>query len=163
MQSLGITTVLIAVSLLLHLPAFAEPADFVVAPGGDDQAPGTAAHPFLTLERARDAIRQLRASNRYPSAGVVIHLGPGDYRRSAPFEFTAEDSGKTGAPVIYRGVSGRRAHHWRLVFAFRIFFVNDPAIRVDYRKRARMRFDNLISLRGIDTYGPPLFMAPGWV
>ena len=44
----------------------ASAADFHVAPNGDDANPGTAAKPFASLTRARDAVRsaKFRAPNR---------------------------------------------------------------------------------------------------
>lgn len=71
---------------LLFLALFCA-ADFWVAPSGDDKAAGSAAQPFLTLERARDAART--------APGATISLQPGIYTRSQTFELTAADSGVT--------------------------------------------------------------------
>lgn len=58
-------------------------------------------NPFLTIEQARNAIRQYFQSNGNSSgATVVIHEGR--YFRRNAFELSAVDSGTTDAPVIYR-------------------------------------------------------------
>ncbi|MGA2660073.1 MAG: hypothetical protein ABSH34_21430, partial [Verrucomicrobiota bacterium] len=44
----------LAMAVTLHA------SDFFVAPTGNDANPGTADRPFATLERARDAVRQLK-------------------------------------------------------------------------------------------------------
>ena len=59
--------------LLAGLPALAgavvTAADFYVAPNGNDANPGTQAKPFATLERARDAIRELKQSRTAEGTG----------------------------------------------------------------------------------------------
>lgn len=81
--------------------AFAADADpeFYVSPAGDDAHPGTLEKPFLTLVRARDAVR---AINRKMTADIVVHLRGGIYPVTAPVEFNAADSGRDGFKIIYR-------------------------------------------------------------
>ncbi|MBT3378848.1 MAG: hypothetical protein HN742_40980 [Lentisphaerae bacterium] len=90
--------------------AYAAPLHLFVSPNGNDTWSGTRAGkrllsktdgPFRTLERARDAIRELKATGAFPSDGVVVELTPGVHRRTNVFELMAEDSG-TDAPIIYR-------------------------------------------------------------
>ncbi len=90
-------------------------ADFYVAPNGNDANPGTALRPFQTLEKARDAVRGLGAQNR--ARGVTVWLAGGTYARQATFELGAADSGKPGAPVVYRAAAGQEV---RLTGAKRI-------------------------------------------
>jgi hypothetical protein len=73
-----------------------------VAPKGDDANPGTREKPFATLERARDAIRTLRAGGGLPAGGVAVEIAPGRFKVARTFELTAADSGAPGAPVVYR-------------------------------------------------------------
>jgi len=89
----------------------AAPLRLFVSPKGNDTWSGTRSRkrllsntegPFLTLERARDAIRELRAAGALPSDGVVVELTPGVHRRADVFELTAEDSGDDSAPIVYR-------------------------------------------------------------
>ena len=67
----------------------------------DDAAAGDAAHPFRTLERARDALRSLRAQRELPKGGATIVIGAGRYARSATFLLEEEDGGRADAPVHY--------------------------------------------------------------
>ncbi|GFO68191.1 peptidase [Geomonas limicola] len=85
------------------LPQFAAagPADFFVAPGGDDRAPGTLERPFQTLEGARDAIREARRTGTLAGPVQVLVRG-GTYHLARTFELSEVDSGSPGAPVNYR-------------------------------------------------------------
>ena len=61
---------------------------------------GTRDRPFLTLERARDAVRALKAQETgWPAGGVTVHLAGGTYPRQATFALGSEDSGRPGAPI----------------------------------------------------------------
>ncbi|NQT52102.1 hypothetical protein HQ576_08625, partial [bacterium] len=91
-------------------------ADFTIAPNGDDRWSGTLPEPnrartdgpFATLERARDAIRQLRAK-RQPDRPLTVQLRGGVYRRTEPFVLRPEDSGTPASPVVYESYPGERA------------------------------------------------------
>lgn len=88
----------------LHLLAVAVPAVVVhVAVTGNDSNPGTPDHPFASLERARDALRRLKAPG--PGSRVVVIHG-GDYPVTRTFRLTAEDCGTAESPVIYRAAEG---------------------------------------------------------
>jgi len=76
--------------------------DLYVSPRGSDNNPGTIERPFLTLERARDALRTLRrTSPETGSQAVTVWLRGGTYQLSRTFELTRDDGGKPGTPVIY--------------------------------------------------------------
>jgi len=91
------------VCLLLSVTCSARAVtSFFVAVDGKDTNPGNAAHPFASLERARDAIRQLKANGTLPAGGVTVEVGGGVYQLARPLELTAADSGTTNAPVVYR-------------------------------------------------------------
>lgn len=64
--------------------------------------------PFLTLERARDEIRRLKAGDGLPAGGVTVEVAAGRHERTAPLVLTAEDSGTAEAPVVYQGAGGAR-------------------------------------------------------
>lgn len=83
--------------------------EFWVSPDGDDLAPGTASAPFRTLERARDAVRDLP---RPLTAAVAVNLYGGLYRLEQPLVFDARDSGEAAAPIIYRAVDGEQPRLW---------------------------------------------------
>ena len=103
------------VSVTQGVVASAE-ADFYVAPAGDDgwsgRLPKANANrtdgPFATLERARDAIRQFRATNEL-ARPVVVQLRGGTYLRERPFVLRSEGSGSEASPVIYESYPGEKA------------------------------------------------------
>jgi len=82
--------------------------EFFVALDGDDANPGTKRRPFATLERAREAVRELKKSGPLPARGVAVTLREGTYRRTQSFELGEEDSGTFEAPVIYRAYPGEK-------------------------------------------------------
>ncbi len=73
------------------------PGDFHVAVNGCDEADGSAAHPFATLERAVEAVRAVKADR----LGVTVCVHAGEYRTPG-ICLTAEDSGSEACPVTYR-------------------------------------------------------------
>ena len=90
-----------------QLPESPEPAVVLyVAPDGSDAAPGTQEQPFATLERARDALRQLKQEGTLAQGGATVLVRGGHYRVTQPFTLTAEDSGTASAPVRYRAAKG---------------------------------------------------------
>ena len=81
-----------------------------VSPNGADTNPGTESEPFATLERARDAIREMKAQpGGLPRGGVTVYLRGGIHRRTATLELTAEDSGTADAPLVYASAPGESA------------------------------------------------------
>jgi len=92
-----------------YLLALAGPAaELHLSPNGSDTNSGTRARPFATLERARDAVRQLRQDSRLGRGGVTIWLGGGDYLRTNSLELTTADSGTPEVPVIWRAHGNER-------------------------------------------------------
>jgi hypothetical protein len=113
-------------------PADTAAVHWYVSPTGSDSADGkTPAHPFATLERARDEIRQLKTAGPLPKGGVIVELASGVYLRTASFELTADDSGTAASPVIYRSASREqpaRLLGGRTVALDRFQPVSDPAL-----------------------------------
>ncbi len=99
----------LAIPGLTSLPALAAPAAFYVSTSGSDEAPGTEARPFLTPQRAQQAVRDLKARGGLPEGGITVWLRGGAYRMEGSLELTEEDSGAPGSPVTYRGYPGERA------------------------------------------------------
>ena len=95
----------IAACLLFACTATAGP-EFHVSPDGRDANLGTAAAPFATLAKARDAVRALKKAGRPFDGGVAVVIHAGTYWLPEPFELGAEDSGAAGAPVVYRAAKG---------------------------------------------------------
>ncbi|MDF9844549.1 MULTISPECIES: Ig-like domain-containing protein [unclassified Paenibacillus] len=79
---------------------------FYVATNGSDSNNGTLNDPFLTLEKARDAIRALKAEDGLPEGGVTVMLREGRYERTASFELRQQDSGEADKPIIYTAYPG---------------------------------------------------------
>ncbi|MEI6074505.1 MAG: PKD domain-containing protein [Verrucomicrobiota bacterium] len=86
----------------VRIPLPASGANYHVATNGADTNAGTPAAPFLTLEKARNAIR----TNGVPAGGVTVWIHGGSYRRTNTFLLTAADSGRGGSPVVYAASPG---------------------------------------------------------
>jgi hypothetical protein len=95
----------VAVAISLCLPQFyAAGADFYVATDGSDDSPGTAAAPFATLTKARDAVRQkVKAGLDHD---IVIQLGGGVYPQAETLVFGPEDSGTEKFSITYAAAPG---------------------------------------------------------
>ncbi|MBM3854635.1 MAG: right-handed parallel beta-helix repeat-containing protein, partial [Verrucomicrobia bacterium] len=76
-------------------------AEFFVAPSGHDANPGTRLKPLASLEKARDAIRALKANGSL-AGPVAVRLLPGEYHVTKTFALTAADSGGPSSPIVYR-------------------------------------------------------------
>ena len=88
----------LAVLTLLLLISHPAGADFHVTLNGLDGNSGSAAKPFATLERARNAVRELIQAGKLPKDGLTVWLHGGDYVRTHAFDLTAADSGPAAAP-----------------------------------------------------------------
>lgn len=84
----------------------ADTTDLYIAPDGDDTNSGSEDSPFRTFERARDELRDRRATGRLGTDGATVIVTGGRYQRSKTFTLTAADSGTPDAPVVYRAASG---------------------------------------------------------
>ncbi|MGF1590471.1 MAG: right-handed parallel beta-helix repeat-containing protein [Pleurocapsa sp.] len=82
---------------------------FYVDPQGSDQSLGTKDAPFATLQRSRDAIRELkRQQHGTLRQSVTVWLREGTHFLAQPLELTAEDSGRADLPIIYRAYPGEK-------------------------------------------------------
>lgn len=139
--------------LLVALATRVLRADFYVAPNGSDRNDGTETKPFLTLERARDSVRELKRRGGLPARRITIWLGKGDYVRTNVFELGAADSGTVEAPIVWSAVGDERV---RLVGG-RVLSgwvaVTDPDVlsRLDEKARGHVVQLNLRE-RGIENY-----------
>ncbi|HDP33956.1 MAG TPA: hypothetical protein ENN29_02480, partial [Candidatus Hydrogenedentes bacterium] len=128
--------------------------EFYVSTGGADNNPGTKDAPFATLERARDAVREIRSGDRTSGQGVTVWLRGGDYIRTETLEFTAKDSGTPGAPVVWRAYEDETARLLGGRVINRFEHVEDAAILARLGEAAR---DNVLeaNLRdlGVDDFG----------
>jgi len=77
---------ILAVTLMVPAAGAGE-AGFYISPAGNDGWSGRLARPnatstdgpFATLERARDAVRELKARGGLPATGVTVELNGGTY------------------------------------------------------------------------------------
>lgn len=90
-----------------ELPELKPTVVFYVSPQGQDDNPGTAERPFRTLERARAAVRELKAKG-LPRGGVAVVLRGGIYHVQRTFRLTADDSGTPECPIVYRAAPGEK-------------------------------------------------------
>ncbi len=102
MQRLPFSWLRMGISMLVFA-ASAGAVEFTVAPDGVDDGPGTAAQPFRTVARARDAVRELPADT---VGDITVNIRAGDYRLTEPLILTEADSGRNGFSVIYRSRDG---------------------------------------------------------
>lgn len=110
--------------------------------------------PFATLERARDAIRQMKREGKLPKGGVTVYLRRGVYVLDSTFTLTSEDSGTPESPIVYRGY---RNEEVRILGGRRIgggSRVTDPSVLAKLPSEARenvLCYD--LRAQGICDYG----------
>ncbi len=140
--------------LALALAHSAAAVEFHVAPDGNDTNAGTQSKPFGTLERARDAVRQRKASQSGSREPITVWLHGGDYARTNALELSAVDSGTTDSPVTWQAAKGEKPRFLggRRLDGFKP--VTDAAIlaRLDEAARSHVAQLDLRTL-GITDYG----------
>ena len=126
----------LAFSFALFLATQCPGTTLYVSPTGKDANPGTKARPFATLERARDAVRQLQRSGP-PHERITVCLRGGRHRITRTLQLTAEDSGTEQFPVIWqaapredvRWIGGTRLTEFKPVSDPALMDRLDPAAR----------------------------------
>ena len=151
--------VIINYIIMVMSPFSAHAADLYLAPGGNDANPGTKDRPMATLERARDAIRELKKKGPLPQGVVTVYLRGGVYTLEQSFELSAEDSGDKDAPIVYTACPGEavRLVGGKIVTGWKP--VTDPAVlaRLEAPARGKVLQADLKALGIIDFGG----VAPG--
>ncbi|MBM4045262.1 MAG: right-handed parallel beta-helix repeat-containing protein, partial [Planctomycetes bacterium] len=92
------------------------PGRYLVAVDGRDSWSGTLPAPndgktdgpFATLERARDAVRELKRTAGGLREPVTVRVRGGRYPLARPLTFTPEDSGAEGRPITYCAYPGEK-------------------------------------------------------
>ncbi len=85
---------------------FAGEVHFYVSPAGDDSWSGSVVDkPFATIQRARDAIRELKSQSPLEKP-VTVYIGGGIYDLTEVLVLGPEDSGTESCPVVYKAVVG---------------------------------------------------------
>jgi len=72
---------------------------------GSDSGDGSSAHPFRSIERARDAARAAAATGK---SDVIVLLHGGRYELTRTISFGPDDSGAIGHEIVYRAAPGER-------------------------------------------------------
>jgi hypothetical protein len=130
MKSSTKTALILALTFLTGSVAAApqQKADFYVSPQGSDQWSGSLPErdvqgtdgPFATLERARDAVRELK---KRKSTDIVVLVRAGTYQLKKTAVFGLEDSGVGDSTITYAAYpgekpvfsSGQRIEGWQKV------------------------------------------------
>ena len=86
-------------------PAVHPQNSIFVSATGDDSSPGTVSRPLKSFQAAQAAIRNLKKEN---SGAISVYFRAGTYYLPDTIVFTAEDSGRTGAPIIYAPYPGEQ-------------------------------------------------------
>ncbi len=81
-------------------------ADFFVSPQGHDQNPGSEQQPFRTLDRARNAVRDLKQTN--PNRDLTVAIRGGTYTLRQTVVFSTDDSAAPGHTITYAAYPGER-------------------------------------------------------
>ncbi len=79
---------------------------YYVSTEGSDDNDGSLEKPFKTIEKARDAIREL--GGNLPNGGAVVNIMGGTYPVSNTIKFTKEDSGTEGRPIVYQAYNNEK-------------------------------------------------------
>ena len=108
-------TFIIILTLILmaaNVPVFAAPDDPVprsgveifVAANGSDSGDGSLASPFLTLEKARQAVRSQIAAGT--TGAITVNIRGGEYKLDSTLSFRESDSGSPGVPITWQAYHG---------------------------------------------------------
>jgi hypothetical protein len=77
--------------------------EYYVSTSGNDANPGTQEKPFETLKHARNAVRKQKQTQQ---GAITVFVRSGAYYLDEVLEFSPQDSGAPGGPVIYRAAPG---------------------------------------------------------
>jgi hypothetical protein len=127
-------------------------AEVFVSPDGNDDHDGSRGRPFATLSRARDEVRELKATG--VGGAIAVTFLPGTYPMLKTLELTSQDSGTEGAPVVYRAEEMGQATLYGGARLSGFVPVTDPAIldRLPANSRGKV-YQTDLSGQGIEDYG----------
>ncbi|MFC1724302.1 right-handed parallel beta-helix repeat-containing protein [candidate division KSB1 bacterium] len=138
------------------------PGIYYISPEGNDEWSGMRSKPnwddtdgpFATLEKAKEVIRELKKSGKYPIDGVSVNIKGGIYSILKTFGLEKEDSGKPNAPVVYRPYENEDVMIIGALSITGFRKVSDPEILryFDRQNRDKIYFTNL-PLLGIRNFG----------
>lgn len=76
-----------------------------VSMDGNDMNSGKETAPFATLERAKEAVREMKQSFSNP---ITVYVREGTYYLDKPLTFHSEDSGSAASTITYQAYPGER-------------------------------------------------------
>jgi len=83
-------------------------AEVEVSPSGSDTDTGAPGHPFKTLARAQQRVREIIGQG-VPAGGIVVWVREGVYELTKTLSLGENDSGTAGNPVVWRARPGESA------------------------------------------------------
>lgn len=86
------------------VPTTDSDADFFVSPNGNDSSEGSFIHPFRTLARAKEAVRNCDKSKK----DIVVEFADGFYPVKDTVNFDSKDSGTKDCTIHYRAAKGAK-------------------------------------------------------
>lgn len=92
-------------SVLTEAKSFEAVKEIYVSPNGSDYASGTAEEPLMTIGAARDKARKMIEEYSLTD-DFIVYLYGGEYYLDDTVSFTAKDSGKENAKIVYKAVNG---------------------------------------------------------
>jgi hypothetical protein len=149
----------------------ASDAVLYVATDGDDRNPGTQQRPLATLDRARDAVRELKKRTHGP---ITIWVRKGTYYLSRSLTFEPEDSGSSGQHITYAAYEGELATlsggrrlkcHWK-PYRDSIMKCELPAVKAGQLKFTQLFVNGKRQIRArFPNYDPknPLVWGGGYI
>ncbi|WP_179135952.1 X2-like carbohydrate binding domain-containing protein [Paenibacillus sp. 32352] len=132
------------------------PTQLYVAKNGSDTFEGTMSRPFATLEKARDAIREMKNAGALPPGGVKVTIRGGEYRFTDTFQLDERDSGTLDSPITYEAYQGEKVtiSGGDTIDASMFRPVSDPSILGRLPKEAGSKVMQLdLKALGITDYG----------
>ena len=125
---------------------------YVATNGNDSTNDGSIDHPYLTFDKARIRVRQIKAAN--PSTRITVLAREGRYFLATPLAFTAADSGSPGAPITYRSYQDEQVVVTGAKTVTGFTSITDPTIlsRLPAGAQTNAKVVNLPAL-GITDYG----------
>ena len=93
-------------TIFFLIPLFTNAQNFYVALNGNDKNEGSLQHPFVSLYRARDAVRSLHAQGY--KKRITVFLRQGTYYIDHTFTLVPQDSGYYNNPVIYKAYGNEK-------------------------------------------------------
>ncbi|MCX6143616.1 MAG: hypothetical protein NTZ35_10370 [Ignavibacteriales bacterium] len=107
-SKLWMFTLLLACVFCVADSSLAARKEFFVSPKGNDRNPGTKTSPFLTITKARDAVRAFRQRNPDFADSVAVILRGGRFFIQEPLLLGPEDGGTNSSPTVYVSFPGER-------------------------------------------------------